>query len=173
MSTDRRVEAGPLERRDDRLAAEAPPRAPALVEPLADPRLHQDAAGRRLDQQAVERLEEAVLLVELVGDEPVPQHARRRPEDGAGVGAEGARLDERDARPAAEVGRPVDRVVEPHRGQPLARAASAGRRSRGGRPRPSAGSGPGTSSRAPSVPYGRSTGLDIRKKLIWPIRIPA
>ena len=24
-----------------------------------------------------------------------------------------------------------------------------------------------------AVPYGRSTGLDIRKKLIWPIRIPA
>ena len=79
------------------VAAEAPPRPAALVEPLPDPRLHQDPAGRRLHEKAVQRLEEPVLVVELVGDQLVPQDARRRAEDRARVGAERAGLDERDA----------------------------------------------------------------------------
>ena len=70
---------------------------------------------RRLDQQAVERLEEAALVVDLVGDEAAPQDPRHRPEQRPGVGAERARLDQRDADAAAQVARPVDRVVHRHR----------------------------------------------------------
>ncbi len=56
-----------------------------------------------------------MLVVDLVGDEPVPQDPRHRPEQRAGVAPEGARLDQRDARPAAEVGGPVNGIVRRHR----------------------------------------------------------
>ena len=83
-----------------------------LVEPIADAGLDEDATRGRLDQQAVERLEEAVLVVDLVGDPAVPEQPGHRPEQRPGIGAEGAGLDERDARAASEVARPVDRVVQ-------------------------------------------------------------
>ena len=43
------------------------------------------------------------LVVDLVGDEAAPEDPRHRPEQRPGVGAEGPGLDQRDARPAAEV----------------------------------------------------------------------
>ena len=62
-------------------------------------------------KQAIERLEEAVLVVDLVGDPAVPQQPGHGPEQRPGVGAERAGLDERDARAATEVAGPVDGVV--------------------------------------------------------------
>ena len=53
------------------------------------------------------------------------------------------------------------------------RRLAARGRSRRGRPMRSAPTGPGTSTRARWLPYGRSTGELIRKKLICPIRMPA
>ncbi len=45
-------------------------------------------------------------------------------------------------------------------------------RSRGRHPRRSAWTGPGSASPGPCEPYGRSTGLDISKNEIWPMRMP-
>ena len=50
-------------------------------------------------------------MIDLVRDEAVPQEARHGPEQRAGIGPERAGLDERDAGPTAEIGRPVDRVI--------------------------------------------------------------
>ncbi len=118
-----------------------------------------------------------MLGVDLVGDEAVPEDPRHGAEERPGVRPERARLDQRDARPATEVGRPVERVV----------SSSAIRRNRSGLGA-LAGRRPASKSRwnadavgsdwpwylEPSslLPYGRSTGLDIRKKLIWPIFMP-
>ena len=77
----------------------------------------------------------------------------------------------RDA--AAEVDRPVDRVVDGHPGyfrvgSPVARPASKSRWKAD-----AVGSDwPWYFDPSSGEPYGRSTGLDIWKKLIWPIRIP-
>ena len=57
--------------------------------------------------QAVQGLEQPVLVVDLVGDEAVPQEPWHRPEQRAGIGPERAGLDQRDARPAPEIRRPV------------------------------------------------------------------
>ena len=59
------IEARRAHRRHDRRALVLAHRAGLLVEPLPDPRLDQHAPGRRLDQQAVERLEQPPVLVEL------------------------------------------------------------------------------------------------------------
>ena len=136
-----RVEARVLEGRDDPRPLGGAHRAGLLVEPLADAGLDEDATGGRLDQQAVERLEEAVLVVDLVGDPAVPQQPGHRPEQRPGVRAERAGLDERNARAAAEVARPVDRVVH-------AQAYSRG----------ATGSGAGLPARVRAVPGRRVSG---------------
>ena len=59
-------EARGLECRHDRRALVAAHGAGLVVEPIADPGLDQDPPRRRLDQQAVERLEQPVLGVDLV-----------------------------------------------------------------------------------------------------------
>ncbi len=109
-----RVEARPLERRDDRRTVEHSPCPTTLIEPFADPSLHEDAAGRRLDQQAVERLEQPTVRIDLVRHELAPQDPRHRPEERARIRAERAGLDEGDPDSGAEVGRPVDGVAERH-----------------------------------------------------------
>jgi hypothetical protein len=103
-----------LERRQDRRALVPAHGACLVVDAFADARLDQDAAGRRLDQEAVERLEQAVLGIDLVGNQAVPKDPRHRPEQGAGVRPERAGLDERDPRAPAEVRQPVDRLVDRH-----------------------------------------------------------
>ena len=122
-----------------------------------------------------------MLVVDLLGHELVPEQARHRSEERAGIGAEGAGLDQRHARPAAEIDRPVDGVV---RGQCAAiRVYEPGFAGSFG-----VGAPPFEKSRwkaeavgsdwpwyfEPSSfePYGRSTALDIRKNEIWPIFIP-
>ena len=127
----------------------------------------------RLDQQAVERLEQPALVVDLVLDQAVPQHPRHRPEQRPGVGPERAGLDERDPDAAAEVAS----TSRPHRsspsgyfrvGSPVARPASKSRWKAD-----AVGSDwPWYFDPSSGEPYGRSTGLDIRKKVIWPIFIP-
>ena len=64
-----RIEAGLAECRHDRVAGHAPLGAAMLVHALADARLHQDAAGRRLHEQAVERLGQRRVRVQLVRDQ--------------------------------------------------------------------------------------------------------
>ena len=90
------------------------PDAP-LVQPLADAGLDQDPTGWRLHEQAVERLGERVVGVQLVGHEPFPHDPRHGPEDGPGIGGEPSGLDERDAHAAAQVGLPVDACEVRHR----------------------------------------------------------
>ena len=107
----RGLKAGGLECGDDPRPLVGADRPGLVVHPLADPGLDEDTPGRRLDEQAVQRLQEAVLLVDLVGDEAVPENPRHGTEQHPGVGSERAGLDERDARSAPEVARPVDRVV--------------------------------------------------------------
>ena len=99
----RRVEARPDERRQDRVAGVAAARAELVVGPLADARLDEDAAGWGLDEQAVERLDQAVVVGQLGRDVALPEQPRDGAEDRPGVGQERARLDERDGRAAAEV----------------------------------------------------------------------
>ncbi len=155
-----RIEAGRAHRRHDRIALDLAHVAHLVRDPLADARLDEDAPGRRLDQEAVERLLEAVLGVDLVGRQPIPDDPRHGPEQRPGIRTERAGLDQPDARSAAEVERPVHRVVHHHRGPAAAarvsvrtwscwttwacRAPAGPRRSRGGRPRPSVRTGPGT-----------------------------
>ena len=67
--------------------ADAALRRAVVVHALADAGLDQDAPGGRLDEQAVERLGQRGVRVELVGDEPLPHRPRHRPEDRARVGA--------------------------------------------------------------------------------------
>ena len=74
-----------------------------LVHALADARLDQDAASRRLHEQAVERLVERVVGVDLGLDEALPHHLGHGPEDRARVRRERAGLDERDGDATAEV----------------------------------------------------------------------
>ena len=171
-STDAGSKPAARERRHDRraLVAHASP-VFFVVQPLADPRLDQDAPGRRLDQQAVERLEEAPVLVQLALGQRPPQDPRHGPEDRAGVRAEGARLDQGDGRAAAEVRPPVDRVVDGHAVSP--RPCRFRPRSKSAWKADAVGSDcPWYLDPSSFDPYGRSTGELIRKKLICPIRIP-
>ena len=92
-----RVEAGRPQRGQDGLAPHAPLRPMMLVHPLADAGLDEDAPARGLDEQAVERLGERVVRVQLVGDEALPHAARHGPEERARIAREDAGLDERDA----------------------------------------------------------------------------
>ena len=113
-----------------------------------------------------------MLVIDLLGDQRVPEDPRHRPEQCARVGAERPGLDQRDADATTQLQRPVDRIVDGH-----ARRA----------PQPP-GLRPLAKSRwnAEAVgsdwpwyfdprsfdPYGRSTGLDILKNEIWPIFMP-
>ena len=121
----RGIEARGPQRRHDRRTLVAAHLADLVGDALADPGLDEDAAGGRLDEEAVQRLEQAVLVVDLVGDEAVPEDPRDRPEQCPGVGPERARLDQRDAGPAAEIERPVDGVVDAHRVSPARRTIKA------------------------------------------------
>ena len=78
-------EADGLEHGRDPRTLIAPHRSRLVIEPLADPGLDHDATGRRLDQQAVERLEQPPLLVDFVRDEVAPQDPRNGTEQVAGV----------------------------------------------------------------------------------------
>ena len=62
------------------------------------------AGGRRLDQQAVERLGEGVVGVDLGLYQALPHQLGHRPEDRARIAGEGARLDQRYGHPATKVG---------------------------------------------------------------------
>ena len=136
----RGVEAGLSQRRQDRQPAHAALCDVPIVHPLADAGLDQDPPGRRLDEQAVERLGQRRIGVQLVGHERLPDDARHGPEGGAGVGREPAGLDERDAHAAAEVGLPVDAVEVRHRS--ARRDAPASSRLAGRAYEPPAPSGP-------------------------------
>ena len=68
-----------------------------------------------LDQQAIEGLEQATLVVDLVLDQPAPQDPRHGPEQRPGVGSEGPGLDQPDADATTEFARPVHRIVHGHR----------------------------------------------------------
>ena len=111
------VEARVGHRRDDRLTLVAAHARDLVRDALADARLDEDAAGRRLDQQAVECLEQSMLVVDLVRDEGVPEDPRHGPEERPGVAAERSRLDQGDASPAAR-GQPTSR---PRRSASVAR----------------------------------------------------
>lgn len=54
-----------------------------------------------------------MLVVDLLGDEPIPEDPRYRAEQGTGVGPEAAGDDECDLDAAAERGPPRDGVVQP------------------------------------------------------------
>ena len=173
-----RVEAGCAQRGQDGLAAHAALGSMVLVHALADAGLDEDAPARRLDEQAVERLGERVVGVELVGDEALPHDPRHRAQERAGVAREGARLDERDAwmPPPSSARQSRARIDGASHASVCSRAALARRcvvpRSRGTPPTASASTGPGSAEPSPFEPYGRSTGLDISKNEIWPMRMP-
>src|SRR5207247_6046262 len=105
------VEAGRPQGWLDPRALVAAHRPGLVVEPVADPGLDEDATSGRFDQEAIERLEQTVLSVDLVADPAVPQRPRHGPEQGSGIRPEGAGSDEGDGRPAAKVASPVDGVV--------------------------------------------------------------
>ena len=100
---------------DDRRSPVLPHRPGLLVDPFPDPRFHEDASALRLHHEAVERLKEPMFVVDLVDDQPVPEQARNRPEQRSRIRAKGAGLDQRHPGSAAQVGRPVDRLVQSHR----------------------------------------------------------
>ena len=165
-----RIEPRHPKRGPDRGALVPPHGGIPGIEPLPDPRLDQHAPRRRLDQQAVERLEDAPVGVQLSLGPRAPQDPGHRPEDRSGVGAERARLHEGDGRAAAEIGLPVDGVVDTRRQAP-SRGVRA--RSKSAWDADAVGSvWPWYLDPRPLLPYGRSTGELIRKKLIWPIRMP-
>ena len=56
-----RLETGRPEGRQDRIARVAAHLPGLVAEPLADPGLDQDPTGRRLDEQAVERLAKPIV----------------------------------------------------------------------------------------------------------------
>ena len=107
-----RIETGSLESRDDPRPLIATHRPALFTDTIPDSRFHEHAAGRCLDQQAVERLRDAVIVVDLVDNEFAPHHSWDRSQQGACVGTELTRLDQRDADTAAKFGRPVDGVVQ-------------------------------------------------------------
>jgi len=105
------IEARAAESRHDPQPLVAAHRTALVVDPFADPGLDQDSPGRRLDQQAVQRLEEPVLGVDLGSDPAIPEDPGHRPEQRPRVRSKGARLNESDGNTATEVAPPVDRVV--------------------------------------------------------------
>ena len=118
-STDRRVEARLPQRRHDRRAVVPAHRRVLVVHPLADAGLDQHAAGRRLDQQAVERLGSR----RFSSSSPSAQARHRThgtgPRSAPGVGAERAGLDRaRRVVPPPRSVPPVDRVVDRPRLRP-------------------------------------------------------
>ena len=166
-------EPGRLQRGHDPRALVAAHRPGLVVDPLPDAGLDEDAPGRRLDEQAVERLEEAALVVDLVG-------RRARPT--------GPTAPARRACPASERNVPAwtrATCVPPPRS---ARQSTASFMAIGLRPDGSPVLRPASKSRwkADAVgsdwpwycdpssgdPYGRSTGEDILKNEIWPMRMP-
>ena len=161
------VEPGQPQGRQDGLATHAALRPMVVVHALADARLHQHAPRRRLHQQAVERLREGRVGVDLVDHQALPEGARHGPEDGARVALEDTRLDERHVHPAAQVDAPVDRRLDAHG---VSRPCAAVRpwmcagcpRSPGRRPTRWAATGPGTWTPAPAsrtaAPPGWSSG---------------
>ena len=111
-------EARRLERRHDRRALVAAHGPGLVVDPLADAGLDQDPPGRRLDQQAVQRLEQTVLVRR-------SRRVTRRSHSTRGTGPNSVPASDRNVPawtsatrvPAAEIGPPVDRVVERHAAQ--------------------------------------------------------
>ena len=90
------VPRGP-QSREDRRTLVAAHLARLVVDPLTNPRLDEDPPGGRLDEEAVQRLEQAMIGIDLIGDEAVPQDPWHRPEQRARVRAEGPRLDPGEA----------------------------------------------------------------------------
>src|SRR4029079_11482860 len=82
------IETRCLQRGDDPRSLGAAHPAGLVVEAFADTGLDEDPAGRRLDQEAVQGLEEAALGVDLVADPAIPEHPRDGPEQRSGVGAD-------------------------------------------------------------------------------------
>ena len=170
-----RIEAGSSQRRHDPRTLDVSHRARLVIDPLADPRLDEDASCRRLDQEAVERLEQPVLVIDLLLDEAIPEQPWDRPEQCARVGSERARLDERSADATAEVARPVDRLVQRRRSASGAFFAGFAERpfSKSRWNAEAVGSDwPWYFDPSSGDPYGRSTGELILKNEIWPIFIP-
>jgi len=109
-----------------------------------------------------------VLVIDLVGDELLPQDPRHGPKQGAGIGSEGPRLDERGADPATELLAPIDAVADRHAQPPGLRPFAKSRWNAD-----AVGSDwPWYFEPSSGEPYGRSTGDDILKNEIWPIFIP-
>ena len=94
-------------------------RAGLVVDPLADPGLDQDATGRCLDQQAVERLEESVLMSSSSVTSSPHSNRGTGPNNAPGVRAERAGLDERDRGPATESARQSTASLTATAAQPL------------------------------------------------------
>jgi hypothetical protein len=163
------IEARGAQRAHDPRALIAPHRPALVVDPLADPGLDEDATRGGFDQEAVQRLEEPVLGIELRRDPALPEELGHGPEERPGVRTERARLDEGDADTAIEVAPPVDGVVQPRGVGSLASLPFAKSRWNAD----AVGSDwPWYFEPSDGDPYGRSTGLDILKKEIWPIFIP-
>ena len=172
MSTVAGIEARRAHRRHDRRAPVLAHRGGLVVEPLPDPRLDQHPARGRLDEQAVQPLEQPSAAVELALRPVAPQDPRHRPEDRAGVRPEGPGLHQRDPGPAAEVGAPVATAAQ-SRDPSSAAVRTLRPRSKSACDADAVGSDwPWYFEPSSLLPYGRSTGELIRKKLICPIRIP-
>ena len=131
-------------------------RAGLFVGSLADTCLDEHPARGRFDEQTIEGLEQAPLVIDLVRDEPAPQDPGHRPEQCPGIGPERAGLDQCDTSATAEVTGPVDGVVHRHRITTPTASRSPVRllRSRGGMRMPSVRTGPGTWSPVPATRTG-------------------
>ena len=126
----------------------------------------------RLDEQAVQPLEQPSAVIELAFRPVAPQDPRHRPEDRAGVRPEGPGLHEGDPGAAAEVGAPVATAAQ-SRDPSSAPVRTLRPRSKSACDADAVGSDwPWYFEPSSLLPYGRSTGELIRKKLICPIRIP-
>ncbi len=108
------IEAGRAQRRQDRLPPDASLLLVVVVHPFADTGLDEHPTRGRLHQQAVERLRQRVVGVDLVGHQALPHQPRDRSQDGAGIAGEDAGLDECDGRAAAEVIAPVGARIDGH-----------------------------------------------------------
>ena len=169
-----RVEAG----RSRARARSTGPRSRAspglVVEPIADPGLDEDAAGRRLDQEAVQRLEQAVLGVDLGAPPSGPRgaaaRARTAPRRRSGTCPPGR------GRPdaAAQVAPPVDGVVQRtgrvsgtprHRQRRRVGPAAPTRAEAGSARRPSSGAASAARpDRAGTAGSGSGTGADTSSR---------
>jgi hypothetical protein len=108
----RGIEAGLLQGRHDPRPIGRPHCPGLLVQPLADSGLDKDAATRCLDQEAVERLQEPVLGVDLLAGPAIPEEPWDRTKEGSCIRPEGPGLDERNAEPATQIAPPIDRLVQ-------------------------------------------------------------